>query len=83
MEVLIFPDIFNDVPYTIYLAEIILPVMGLSLGYFAASIFQLKHSVRRTIAIEAGVQNVGTALTIISLSFPFEVRKDNYRNFKI
>jgi predicted Na+-dependent transporter len=47
--------------------------MGISLGYFSASIFRLKHSIRRTIAIEAGIQNVGTALAIISLSFPFEV----------
>jgi predicted Na+-dependent transporter len=81
LEVIIFPDIFHDVSYTIYLAEIILPVMGLSLGYFAASIFRLKHSVRRTIAIEAGVQNVGTALTIISLSFPFEVCKEKFTRF--
>jgi predicted Na+-dependent transporter len=77
LEVLIFPDLFHNVPYAIYLAEIILPVIGFSLGYLAASVFRLKHSVRRTIAIEAGIQNVSTALTIISLSFPFEVCKVN------
>ncbi len=78
LEVFIFPDIFRDVPYSIYIAEFILPLLGFTLGYFAASIFRLKHSIRRTIAIEAGIQNVGTALTIISLSFPFEVFQDNY-----
>jgi sodium/bile acid cotransporter 6 len=72
LEVFIFPDIFRDVPYSIYIAEFVLPLMGFLLGYIAASIFRLKYSIRRTIAIEAGIQNVGTALTIISLSFPFE-----------
>ncbi|CAG2106191.1 unnamed protein product [Medioppia subpectinata] len=72
LEVFIFPNIFQDVPYSIYIAELALPLLGFTLGYIAASIFRLQHSFRRTIAIEAGIQNVGTALTIISLSFPYE-----------
>ena len=73
LEVFIFPDIFNDVPSALYLAEFLLPLLGLFLGFGAASIFGLAYPIRRTIAIEAGIQNVGTALTIITLSFPFEV----------
>lgn len=73
LEVFIFPDIFNDVPAVLYAAEFLLPILGLTLGFFAASLFRLSFAVRRTIAIEAGIQNVGTALTIITLSFPFEV----------
>ncbi|XP_027194938.2 ileal sodium/bile acid cotransporter-like [Dermatophagoides pteronyssinus] len=72
LEVFIFPDIFNDVPAVLYAAEFLLPILGLTLGFFAASLFRLSFAVRRTIAIEAGIQNVGTALTIITLSFPFE-----------
>src|SRR6218665_1359893 len=73
LEVFIFPDIFNDVPFALYAAEFLLPLLGLILGFGAASLFGLAHPIRRTIAIEAGIQNVGTALTIITLSFPFEV----------
>lgn len=69
----IFPDIFNDVPGALYAAEFLLPLLGLALGFAAASICRLPYPVRRTVAIEAGIQNVGTALTIITLSFPFEV----------
>ncbi|KAH9399633.1 hypothetical protein TYRP_017622, partial [Tyrophagus putrescentiae] len=72
LEVFIFPDIFNDVPAALYMAEFLLPLLGLALGFIAASIFRLEYPIRRTIAIEAGIQNVGTALTIITLSFPFE-----------
>lgn len=74
LEVMIFPDIFDDVPAKLYAAEFILPVLGLTLGFGCASIFKLPYSSRRTVAIEAGIQNVGTALAIVSLSYPFEVR---------
>ena len=73
IEIFIFPDIFNDVPLRLYLADFILPVVGLALGYLIARIFCLKQYICRTIAIEIGIKNVGTALTIVSLSFPFEV----------
>nr|XP_046919822.1 sodium/bile acid cotransporter 5-like [Dermatophagoides farinae] len=72
LEVFIFPDIFNDVPAVLYAAEFLLPILGLALGFIAATLFRLPYAIRRTIAIEAGIQNVGTALTIITLSFPFE-----------
>ncbi|RWS14429.1 ileal sodium/bile acid cotransporter-like protein 3 [Dinothrombium tinctorium] len=76
LEILIFPDIFDDVPFQIYVAEILLPLLGLSLGYSLASIFGLSYAQRRTIAIESGIQNIGTALAIVSLSYPFhQLRK--------
>lgn len=73
MEVFIFPDIFTDVPVKLYVAVTLLPCLGLALGYAAATIFRLESCSRRTIAIEAGIQNVGTALAIVSLSYPFHV----------
>ncbi|KAF7496086.1 Ileal sodium/bile acid cotransporter [Sarcoptes scabiei] len=72
LEVFIVPDIFNNVPAALYAAEFLLPLLGLALGFACASLFRLPYPARRTIAIEAGIQNVGTALTIITLSFPFE-----------
>jgi len=71
MEVFIFPDIFSGVPMKMYAAVTLLPIMGITLGYIAAWIFQLRPMIRRTIAIECGIQNVGTALAIVSLSYPY------------
>lgn len=73
LELFIFPDIFKNVPPALYAAEFLLPLLGMALGFSAASVLSLPYPVRRTIAIEAGIQNIGTALTIITLSFPFEV----------
>ncbi|KAG8180254.1 hypothetical protein JTE90_011169 [Oedothorax gibbosus] len=73
MEFFIFPDIFKNVPWQLYFAVVLLPCLGFSLGYTSAWVFRLKPQVRRTISIESGVQNVGTALTVASLSFPFHV----------
>lgn len=73
MEVFIFPDIFTDVPMKMYAAVTLLPVLGISLGYVAAFAFKLRPTIRRTVAIECGIQNVGTALAIVSLSYPYHV----------
>src|SRR5699024_5110224 len=51
LEVFIFPDIFHDVPAALYAAEFLLPLLGLALGFGAASILRLPYTVRRTIAI--------------------------------
>lgn len=73
MEVFIFPDIFSDVPLKMYGAVTLLPLLGILLGFAAASAFRLDQVIRRTIAIECGIQNVGTALAIVSLSYPYHV----------
>ena len=73
MEVFIFPDIFTDVPLKMYIAVTLLPIVGLLLGYLAALMFKLPSRIRRTISIECGIQNVGTALAIVSLSYPYHV----------
>ena len=73
MEVFLFPDIFTDVPFKMYVAVTLLPILGLTLGYIAALVFRLRPMLRRTIAIECGIQNVGTALAIVSLSYPYHV----------
>lgn len=76
MEVFIFPDIFTDVPMKMYAAVTLLPILGLTLGYVAAFAFKLRPMIRRTVAIECGIQNVGTALAIVSLSYPYHVSND-------
>ncbi|GFY43890.1 hypothetical protein TNIN_344791 [Trichonephila inaurata madagascariensis] len=75
MELIIFPDIFDGIGWEFYVALVILPFVGLSLGYGLAFLFRRPPPVRKTIAIECSIQNIGTALTVISLSFPIEMQK--------
>jgi predicted Na+-dependent transporter len=83
LEIFIFPDIFNGVPLNIYIINGILPFIGLSLGYLSASVLCLKPRIKKTISVEIGVKNVGTAITIVMLSFPFEVNmiKAKYESY--
>lgn len=75
MEVFIFPNIFDDVPWLLYLSVVLLPIFGFILGYSSSWLFHQSPAARRTIAIESSVQNVGTSLTVISLSFPFQIQR--------
>ncbi|XP_076373281.1 ileal sodium/bile acid cotransporter-like [Tachypleus tridentatus] len=75
MEVFIFPDIFDDVPTSLYIAEVLMPSGGIFLGAVFGRIFRQPWHICRTIGIEAGFQNIGTALTVISLSFPFSLQR--------
>lgn len=73
LEVIIFPDIFVGVPYKLYTAVILLPAFSFVGGYIFAKLFRLNEKICRTIGIEIGIKNVGSALTIISLSFSIQV----------
>uniref|UniRef100_A0A6P6Y7Y8 Solute carrier family 10 member 6-like n=1 Tax=Dermatophagoides pteronyssinus TaxID=6956 RepID=A0A6P6Y7Y8_DERPT len=75
LEVIIFPDIFFGVPYRLYTAVILLPAFSFMAGYIFAKIFRLDNKICRTIGIEIGIKNVGSALTIISLSFTLQQLK--------
>lgn len=76
LEVIVFPNMFTGVPGRLYGTVLCLPFIGLTLGYVLAWVFRQNMKVRKTISIECGVQNVPTALTIISLSFPVELQED-------
>lgn len=75
MEVFIFPDLFSGIPPELYGATLLMPLTGMIAGYGASWVCRRPEAVRRTVAIESGIQNVGTALTIVSLSFQFEDQK--------
>ncbi|KAM7299893.1 ileal sodium/bile acid cotransporter [Ixodes scapularis] len=75
MEVFIFPDLFSGIPPELYGATLLMPLTGMVAGYGASWVCRRPEAVRRTVAIESGIQNVGTALTIVSLSFQFEDQK--------
>lgn len=76
MEVFMFPDIFRAAPGAIYLAVMLLPTAGMFVGYFFSWALRRPDPVRRTIAIESGVQNIGTAITVIALSFGYQLQKE-------
>ncbi|XP_065303023.1 ileal sodium/bile acid cotransporter-like isoform X2 [Dermacentor albipictus] len=73
MEVFIFPDIFHNIPPVLYAATVVMPAAGMMIGYLISWLFKRPDAVRKTIAIESGIQNVGMGLTIVSLSFKFQV----------
>uniref|UniRef100_V5ID64 Putative bile acid transporter n=1 Tax=Ixodes ricinus TaxID=34613 RepID=V5ID64_IXORI len=62
MEVFIFPDLFNGIPPELYGATLLMPLTGMVAGYGASWLCRRPEAVRRTVAIESGIQNVGTAL---------------------
>ncbi|XP_054710829.1 ileal sodium/bile acid cotransporter-like [Uloborus diversus] len=76
LEVIVFPNMFTGVPGKLYGLVLLLPLVGLGLGFGSAFMFRQTMSVMKTIAIECGIQNVPTALTIISLSFAPELQGD-------
>lgn len=73
MEIFIFPDIFVGVPMEMYVAVLLLPAISFFVGLFFAKVCRLNDRVCRTIGIEIGIKNVGSALTIVSLSFTIQV----------
>ncbi|XP_075553442.1 ileal sodium/bile acid cotransporter-like isoform X2 [Dermacentor variabilis] len=75
MEVFIFPDIFHNIPPVLYAATVVMPAAGMMIGYLISWLFKRPDAVRKTIAIESGIQNVGMGLTIVSLSFKFQEQK--------
>lgn len=73
LEIFIFPDIFHGVPARLYVAVFALPFVSFFAGYGFAKICCLNGKICRTIGIEIGIKNVGSALTIVSLSFAIQV----------
>lgn len=84
LEVILFPNMFTDVPFKLYAVTLCLPAIGLTLGYVFATILKRSKPERKTIAIECGIQNVPVALTVITLSFSLEVSQTNdYANLRL
>ncbi|KAK2889992.1 hepatic sodium/bile acid cotransporter [Channa argus] len=48
----------------------LMPFIGYAFGYIISSLFKLKQSERRTVAMETGCQNIQMCSTILKLAFP-------------
>ncbi|KAK2856033.1 hypothetical protein Q5P01_004768 [Channa striata] len=48
----------------------LMPLIGYAFGYVISSLVRLKHSERRTVAMETGCQNIQMCTTILKIAFP-------------
>ncbi|XP_070844190.1 hepatic sodium/bile acid cotransporter [Chaetodon trifascialis] len=51
----------------------LMPHIGYTFGYIISAVFKYNESQRRTVAIEAGCQNVQLCITIVKIAFPPEM----------
>ncbi|XP_022643404.1 solute carrier family 10 member 6-like isoform X2 [Varroa jacobsoni] len=68
MIFIIFPNIFVAVPSQLFVAVSVLLIAGLLVGYLFAMVTKRSNKACRTISIESGIQNVGMAITVITLT---------------
>jgi BASS family bile acid:Na+ symporter len=61
-------DRLRNVAFMVVLATLLHNVSGLALGYLAATLLRFEPAIRRTIALEVGMQNSGLA-TALALKF--------------
>ena len=62
--------IFALIPFGGYVGAIALGLLGMGLGYLAATLGGLGEPQRRAVALETGIQNSPLAIAIILASFP-------------
>jgi len=62
--------IFGLIPWGGYVGAISLGLIGMGLGYLAATLGGLAEAQRRAVALETGIQNSPLAIAIILASFP-------------
>ena len=68
----LYPEIYTS-SWRIWVAACLLPIIGLAIGFAAASIFRMPQASRRAVAIEIGCQNAGLCITIIAISYDVDV----------
>lgn len=61
--------------WQMWVASVLLPVIGYSTGIITSLILCQRGLVPRTVAFETGCQNVALALSVIALSFPTHIVK--------
>ncbi|XP_019646550.1 PREDICTED: ileal sodium/bile acid cotransporter-like [Branchiostoma belcheri] len=60
-------------PPAIFLIAFVFPTIGYSFGYVIAWLFRMEDTLRKTVCIETGTQNIGIALSILKLTFAPEL----------
>lgn len=68
MNSYLYPHVFLS-GWGIWVASVLLPALGLTLGFIAATVFRQPPPCRRAIAIETGCQNVALTLGLVTISY--------------
>ncbi|CAL1292857.1 unnamed protein product [Larinioides sclopetarius] len=71
IEVVVFPNMFTGIPPKLYGVILTLPLIGLSLGFSLATLLKQKIQVRKTIAIECGIQNDQEEIVLLPWLYGF------------
>lgn len=69
LALVLYPRFFQNIPGFLLCTIAFVGPLGLILAYCSAWLMKLAEPIRRTVAIEAAVQNVGTAITVVIISF--------------
>ena len=68
MNSYLYPHVFLS-GWGVWVASILLPALGLTVGFTAATVFRQAPPCRRAIAIETGCQNVALTLGLVTISY--------------
>ncbi|XP_078477882.1 sodium/bile acid cotransporter 4 [Lampetra planeri] len=63
------PDLMGQLPATVYLVAVLMPLVGYGVGFGLARLCRLPPSLCRTISMETGCQNVQLCTAILKLTF--------------
>ncbi|KAM3939610.1 sodium/bile acid cotransporter 4 [Leptodactylus fuscus] len=64
------PELLATIPPSVYIVAVIMPLIGYSMGYGLATLFNLPPNCRRTVSLETGCQNVQLCTALLKLAFP-------------
>ncbi|XP_040274829.1 sodium/bile acid cotransporter 4 [Bufo bufo] len=64
------PELLATIPPSVYIVAVIMPMIGYSMGYGLATLFNLSPNCRRTVSLETGCQNVQLCTALLKLAFP-------------
>ncbi|XP_056413670.1 sodium/bile acid cotransporter 4 [Hyla sarda] len=64
------PELLSTIPPSVYIVAVIMPIIGYSMGYGLATLFNLPPNCRRTVSLETGCQNVQLCTALLKLAFP-------------
>ncbi|KAG1706587.1 Ileal sodium/bile acid cotransporter [Nymphon striatum] len=72
IQSVLFPGMYL-VKWNVWIAAAIFPIIGFFLGFILAKLAKMEMKVCKAISFETGSQNVALAMTVLFLTFPFNV----------
>ncbi|XP_067126690.1 sodium-dependent organic anion transporter-like [Centruroides vittatus] len=69
LEFILFSSALLRLTWKHIVTSVLMPLVGILIGFFTAFLFRRPIAVCKTIGIESGIQNVAVSFSVISLSF--------------